>query len=80
MVTVEDFKYVLTLWDSHKITNLMERDIKIDLEPDKIISIAGSRRAGKTYVMFQCMNDLLQRGVKRDNILYVNLRTRDSLI
>ena len=72
MVTVEDFKYVLTLWGSHKISDLMERDIKIDLESNKIIAIAGSRRSGKTYVMFQCMNDLLQRGVKKDNILYVN--------
>ena len=72
MVTVEDFKYVLTLWESHKIPDLIEREIKIDLEPNKIIAIAGSRRSGKTYVMFQCMNDLLQRGVKKDNILYVN--------
>ena len=72
MVTVEDFKYVLTLWESHKIPDLIEREIKIDLEPDKIIAIAGSRRSGKTYVMFQCMNDLLQRGVNKDNILYVN--------
>ena len=72
MVTVEDFKYVLTLWESHKIPDLIEREIKIDLEPNKIIAIAGSRRSGKTYLMFQCMNDLLQRGIKKDNILYVN--------
>ena len=60
MVTVEDFKYVLTLWESHKIPDLIEREIKIDLEPNKIIAIAGSRRSGKTYLMFQCMNDLLR--------------------
>ena len=41
MVTVEDFKYVLTLWESHKIPDLIEREIKIDLEPNKIIAIAG---------------------------------------
>ena len=72
MVTVEDFKYVLTLWGDHKISDLIERDIKIDLESNKITAIAGSRRSGKTYVMFQCMNELLQKGVKKDNILYVN--------
>ena len=60
MVTVEDFKYVLTLWESHKIPDLIEREIKIDLEPNKIIAIAGSRRSGETYLMFQCMNDLLR--------------------
>jgi predicted AAA+ superfamily ATPase len=72
MVTVEDFKYVLTLWNGHKIPGLIERDIKVDLESNKIIAIAGSRRSGKTYVMFQCMNDLLKKGVKKDNILYIN--------
>ena len=72
MVTIEDFKYVLALWDSHQTSDLIERDIKIDLESKKIIAIAGARRSGKTYVMFQCMNDLLQKGVKKDNIIYVN--------
>ncbi|MGC8686961.1 MAG: ATP-binding protein [Thermoplasmata archaeon] len=72
MVTIEDFKYVLTLWDSYKIPDLIERDVKIDLESNKIIVIAGSRRSGKTYVMFQCIKDLLQKGVKKDNIIYVN--------
>ena len=72
MVTVEDFKYVLTLWNGHKIPGLIERDIKVDLDSNKIIAIAGSRRSGKTYVMFQCINDLLKKGVKKDNILYIN--------
>ena len=72
MITVEDYKYILTLWESHKISDLIERDLKIDLESNKIIAIAGSRRSGKTYVMYQCMNALLQKGVRKDNILFVN--------
>ncbi len=72
MISVEDFKYVLTLWDGQKIPDIIKRDIEIDLGSNKIIAIAGARRTGKTHVMFQCINDLLQKGVKRDNILYIN--------
>ena len=72
MTSTEDFKYALTLWDGKEFSNIIERDVKIDLEIDKIIAIAGARRSGKTYVMFQCMNILLKKGIKRDNIIYVN--------
>ena len=72
MVTVEDFKYVIALWKNFQIPDLVERDVKIDLDVNKIITIAGVRRSGKTHVMFQCMNSLLRKGVERDNIFYVD--------
>ncbi|KJE48565.1 MULTISPECIES: ATP-binding protein [unclassified Acidiplasma] len=72
MVTIDDFKYVLALWKEYKIPNMIERDMHIDLETDKIIAIAGSRRTGKTYIMFQCITELLKKGIKNDNIIYVN--------
>ncbi|MGC8516196.1 MAG: ATP-binding protein [Thermoplasmata archaeon] len=72
MVNIDDFKYVLALWNNYEIPDLIQRDIKIDLDSNKIVSIAGSRRSGKTYVMFQCMLDLRKRGVRKDNIVYVN--------
>ncbi len=72
MVTIEDFKYVITLWKDSKIPDLVERDVMIDLDANKVITIAGVRRSGKTHVMFQCMNELLKKGIKSDNILYVD--------
>lgn len=72
MVTTEDFKYALTILDSHSPGGFIKRDIKIDLNSNKIIAIAGARRTGKTYVMFQYINDLKERGVAKDNILYIN--------
>jgi len=44
----------------------------IDLDANKVITIAGVRRSGKTHVMFQCMNELLKNGIKSDNIFYVD--------
>lgn len=72
MVTTEDFKYALTILDSHSPGGFIKRDIKIDLNSNKIIAIAGARRTGKTYVMFQLINELKERGVVKDNILYIN--------
>ena len=57
---------------TYEIPYLIKRDIKIDPNTNKIITIAGPRRSGKTYVMFQYMLDLQQMGVKKDSIVYVN--------
>lgn len=72
MVTTEDFKYALTILHSHSLEGFIKRDIKIDLNSNKIISIVGARRTGKTYVMFQCIKTLKEDGVMIDNILYIN--------
>lgn len=72
MVTIEDFKYVLTLWKNYEIPSLIDRNVNIDLDANKVIAIAGVRRSGKTHVMFQCINTLLKRGVRSDNIFYVD--------
>jgi predicted AAA+ superfamily ATPase len=72
MVNIEDFKYVISLWKDFEIPDLIERDVKIDLDANKVIAIAGVRRSGKTHVMFQCMNTLLKKGIRKDNIFYVD--------
>ena len=55
--------------------SLVRRELRVplDLRIKRAISIIGPRRAGKTYYMFQLITDLLERGVERDRILYVNL-------
>ena len=72
MTIIDDFKYVITLWKGFEIPDIIERDVNIDLNANKVITIAGVRRSGKTHVMFQCMNILLKKGIKRDNIFYVD--------
>ncbi len=39
---------------------------------EKIITIIGPRRAGKTYFLFQIMDKLEQQGVPRHHMLYLN--------
>ena len=72
MVSVEDFKYVISLWRNFRVPKLIKREISIDLDANKVIAITGVRRAGKTYMIFQAIEELLEKGVKRDNIVYVD--------
>lgn len=72
MPTIDDFRYVLEIWKNLEIPPMITREIDIDINADKIITIAGVRRSGKTSLMFQCIKQLLSSGVKKSNIIYVN--------
>jgi hypothetical protein len=72
MTRIDDFKYVLTLWKEMNIPDVIERKIKLDLDADKVIVIAGVRRSGKTSLMFQYIEELMKENVAKDNIIYVN--------
>ena len=48
------------------------RNIKLHLEDNEIITIIGSRRAGKSTLMFQIMEELLSKGVEKEQFLYIN--------
>jgi len=47
------------------------RDIKIPPDIDKIISIIGARRSGKTYFLYQIIDSLLEK-VGKSKIIYIN--------
>jgi len=46
--------------------------LKDFLETNQIVVITGARRAGKSFLMRQLINNLISNGVSRDNILMVN--------
>ena len=50
----------------------LQRDLRVPLESEKIISIIGPRRAGKTYYLYQLMDLLRAKKVERRQILYIN--------
>lgn len=53
---------------------LVKRLKPIDWVPTRITTLVGSRRAGKTYHLFQYIQDLVQtQGVEKEQILYINM-------
>src|SRR4030065_394326 len=53
-------------------SGLFDRDIDVPLSSDKIISLVGVRRSGKTSFLFNLIEKLVNKGVDRKNILYLN--------
>ncbi len=72
MKTSEKLKQIISYWSNFKIPDLIERNFDESLiESDKILTISGPRRAGKTYLCYQIIKKL--RGyVPEDNLLYIN--------
>ncbi len=68
----EEFRYIIGEWMGQRLPETIEREMELDLDAKKVIAIAGVRRSGKTYMLFETIKRLLKRGVPRENILYVN--------
>ncbi|MDE1823031.1 MAG: ATP-binding protein, partial [Candidatus Micrarchaeota archaeon] len=68
----EDFRHVIADWSNKELPAVISRDVRVDISADKVIVIAGIRRAGKTYLVFDMIKELLKDGIGRSNILYVN--------
>jgi predicted AAA+ superfamily ATPase len=55
------------------LPRLTRRDVRIPDVPDTAVAFVGMRRSGKSYLMFQRMSEVLQAGVPRSSLLYLNL-------
>jgi len=74
-----DYKQIITFWKEFDIPKALEREVKVDVNTDFIITITGPRRAGKTYFCFQLISQLLEKGISKDNLLYINFEDNKLL-
>lgn len=51
---------------------ITKRDMAVPLQSGKVITITGPRRCGKTYYMYQIAKQLIDKGVSKDRIIYLN--------
>jgi uncharacterized protein len=71
MSKITEFKYIIKEYHDFEFPKIIPRDLDIP-DTDKIISIVGSRRAGKTFYFYQIIQNLLKNSVPKENILYIN--------
>ena len=70
MDTKKKLKDLIVYWKEFETPEYMEREFNSSyVETDKVLTVTGSRRAGKTYLCFQMIDEL---DVPEDNILYLN--------
>ena len=67
----EAFKRVITDFLERDLKGIKPRDIDIPLESNKIVSLIGIRRSGKTYILYDLINKL-RENIKKENIIYIN--------
>lgn len=67
----EAIKEYLIEFQKRELPQLVERELKIP-ETNKIITIIGPRRAGKTFFLFQLIKHLISNGIKKEHIIYLN--------
>ncbi len=48
------------------------RDLDININLNKIIVLAGIRRSGKTYELYNIINNLIKENTPRENLFYIN--------
>ena len=65
-------KSIIVEFHTWGLPSVIERKIELPLNSGKIISVVGSRRAGKTYLLFKTLEILLNSGVDKKRCLYIN--------
>lgn len=65
------FKRLIADSQGKDLSYVMDRDIEIPFNTDKIISLIGVRRSGKTHVLYSIINRI-RKTVEPNNILYIN--------
>ena len=63
---------LITAWLERPLPTLTRRDVDLPEVANKADAVIGMRRSGKTYRLFQEMQRLVDDGVPRRHILYVN--------
>jgi len=66
------FEQIIADFQERPLPVLTRRDAPIPALPGKIDTIIGMRRTGKSWRLYQAMQDLLGAGVPKQRLLYVN--------
>jgi len=67
----EIFKVLIKEFHESKVPIVLRRDLVLPGRSKKIITIAGPRRAGKTFYFYQLINEIKQK-IPLERVLYIN--------
>lgn len=73
-----EYKKFIIQWKELVVPSYLPREISVDMETDFLLAITGPRRAGKTYLCFQLINQLKTK-INAENILYINFEDEKLL-
>jgi predicted AAA+ superfamily ATPase len=59
-------------FQQRELPTLLERNLKVKTDLPIIITLIGARRSGKTFMLYQAINDLIDKGVAPEDIIFLN--------
>jgi hypothetical protein len=72
MIRKETLKTIIADSQARAFPVTWKRSLDIPTSVDKIVSLTGARRSGKTYMLYHQMEKLFHQGVPRERIVYIN--------
>jgi len=67
-----EYQKIIRNWKEFELPELTPRELELPIYKDFITTISGPRRVGKTFLCFQKIKKLLEDGISKENILYIN--------
>lgn len=61
------------LQDMKRLAFYSAKEILIDNEIRRFVVLSGARRVGKTTILYQLINELLNKKINKENIIYISL-------
>jgi predicted AAA+ superfamily ATPase len=71
-VDKDTLKRIITDFHSAPIPNVFDRELSLPLNLEKVITLSGIRRSGKTSLLFITIHRLINSGVAKPCIIYLN--------
>ncbi len=68
----ETIKLIIKRFHENNLPKLISRKIQLPTNSNKIVSVIGARRCGKTYLLFETIQKLILQGIPKENILFLN--------
>ena len=65
------FQSIIRLHQRELPFNLTQRELELPIDNKRILTVTGVRRCGKSSMLGLVINKLIERGVKREQILYI---------
>jgi predicted AAA+ superfamily ATPase len=69
---MDKLEEIIVEFHKEPLPRLFKRELSVPVDTDKVITIVGLRRVGKTYYLFQTIRELMDRGLEKKRLFYIN--------
>jgi len=73
-------KSIMLEFQQRELPALMKRNLEVKTDLPVIVTLIGARRSGKTYMLYQVISELIDKGVARESIIFLNFEDERILL